>query len=235
LSKFERNTLTDNEIAARWAMFGPPPVLSSENKEGYYKLRSAFVAYYRPTDARHWAWIRELVDTQWEILRHLRYRTTAIELSHQKWIDERRKWVDNALQEPRDEIRKLSAHCDNEIVRNRVASIKTYIANAEATFEKFAKPDDVKHCLALQRDAKSGEKRDKSLKDATARRNNLLKILEYYCRPIDRETEIPAADYNALKQDEVKQITASPLVPAALVSGDLTTKDHLETVTSAAV
>jgi hypothetical protein len=67
------------------------------------------------------AWIRELVDTQWEILRHLRYRTTAIELSNQNWINERRKWIDKVLQEPRDEIRKLLPHCDSEIVRNRVA------------------------------------------------------------------------------------------------------------------
>src|SRR5438477_10851421 len=63
MSNFERTTLTENEMAARWEMFGPPPVLSSENKEGYYNLRNGCVAYYRPTDARHWSWIRELVDT----------------------------------------------------------------------------------------------------------------------------------------------------------------------------
>ena len=34
MSNFERTTLTENEMAARWEMFGPPPVLSSENKEG---------------------------------------------------------------------------------------------------------------------------------------------------------------------------------------------------------
>jgi hypothetical protein len=86
VSNFERTKLTENEIAAWWAMFGPPPVLSSENSVGYDNLRNACVAYYRPTDARHRAWIRELVDTQWEILRHLRYRTAAIEWSHKKWI-----------------------------------------------------------------------------------------------------------------------------------------------------
>jgi hypothetical protein len=30
VSNFERTKLTENEIAAWWAMFGPPPVLSSE-------------------------------------------------------------------------------------------------------------------------------------------------------------------------------------------------------------
>jgi hypothetical protein len=99
--------LGKTEIAAQWEMFGPPPVLSSENKETYYKFRNACVAYYRPTDVRHWSLIRELVDTQWEILRHLRYRTTAIELANQNRIDERRKVIKKILQEPRDEIREL--------------------------------------------------------------------------------------------------------------------------------
>jgi hypothetical protein len=107
MSPRAQKPLTQDQVTEPWALFGPPPVLSSENKEGYDNLRNAFVTYYRPTDARHWAWIRELVDTQWEILRHLRYRTTAIELANQNRIDERRKVIKKILQEPRDEIREL--------------------------------------------------------------------------------------------------------------------------------
>jgi hypothetical protein len=58
MSNFEVTALTENEMAARWEMFGPPPVLSSENKEGYYNLGNGFVAYYRPTNDCQWAWIR---------------------------------------------------------------------------------------------------------------------------------------------------------------------------------
>jgi hypothetical protein len=235
VSNFERTKLTENEIAAWWAMFGPPPVLSSENSVGYDNLRNACVAYYRPTDARHWAWIRELVDTQWEILRHLRYRTAAIEWSHKKWIHGRRTVVQQNLQKPRDEIRDLLHYVgDSQIALNRVASIKSYIANLEAGLEKLAQPDDDKHNLALQRQAKYVEKIDKWLKNATARRNNLLKILEFYCRLIDRRTEIPAAHYNELKQNELKQVTAPALGRAASVSGHVTTGHHLETVAAAA-
>ena len=43
-------TLNETEIAARWDMFGPPPILRSENNEAYYKLRNAFVGYFRPKD-----------------------------------------------------------------------------------------------------------------------------------------------------------------------------------------
>ena len=44
-------------------VFGPPPVLSSENAEAYYALRRGYVGYYRPANIVHIAWIRELVDT----------------------------------------------------------------------------------------------------------------------------------------------------------------------------
>jgi hypothetical protein len=83
VSNFERTKLTENEIDAQRATFGPPPVLSSENKDGYYNLRNACVAYYQPTNDRHWAWIRELVNTEWVISRLLHYQTIAIESQHQ--------------------------------------------------------------------------------------------------------------------------------------------------------
>jgi hypothetical protein len=46
MSNLQRSTVTKNEIAARWNMFGPPPLLKSENKQGYDKLRNAFVRYF---------------------------------------------------------------------------------------------------------------------------------------------------------------------------------------------
>ena len=234
MSKFERNTLTENEIAARWEIFGPPPVLSSENKDGYYNLRNAFVTYYRPTDARHWAWIRELVDTQWEILRHLRYRTAAIERCDRIQSHGWRKKANQIVQQRKDEFGKLYGPFA-EVGHEQVVGLQTSIARLEAAIQEAAqrKPDDAAHSLALEGAAKFVEKLDKWLKNATARRNTLLKILEYYCRPIDREIEIPATHYNDLKQDELKQITAPAFVPAASVCSHVTTEDHPETVATA--
>jgi hypothetical protein len=235
MSNFERTTLTENEIAARWEMFGPPAVLSSENKEGYYNLRNGCVAYYRPTDARHWSWIRELVDTQWEIFRHLRYRTAAIERCHRIRMRGWRKKADQIVEMRKNQLSKLHLPF-GDLGHEQVESLQNNIATLEAKIEEIAqrKPDDIEHSEDLETAARFAEKLDKWLKNATARRNNLLKILEYYCRLIDRRTEIPAAHYNELKQDELKQITAPALGPAASVSGHVTTEDHPETVASAA-
>jgi hypothetical protein len=232
LSKFERTTLTDNEIAAKWAMFGPPPVLSSENKEGYYKLRNAFVRYFRPTDTRHWSWLRELVDTQWEIHRHLRNRTAVIERHDPCWRDNQCKTIIQHLRQGKEEARELSPQLSEyEILNENMSRIASRIAMAERLLLELGEPN-TKDTLAYETAAKHVEKADKWLKNATQRRNTLLKILEYYCRPRDRAAEIPAAHYSELKQDELKHITASPFVPAASPSGHLITEDHLETVAS---
>jgi len=229
MSNFEGTTLTENEMAARWEMFGPPPVLRSENKDGYNKLRSACVAYYQPTNDRHWAWIRELVDTQWEILRHLRYRTAAIKRYEQIRISRWRKNVNQIVEMRKNQLSNLHLPF-GDLGHEQVVSLQNHIAMLEAKIEEIVqrKPDDVEHSQDLEIAARFAEKLDKWLKNATARRNNLLKILEYY-----RRTESPAARYNELKQDELKQITASPFVPAASLSGHVTTEDQPETVASA--
>ena len=235
MSNFERTTLTENEMAARWEMFGPPPVLSSENKEGYYNLRNACVAYYQPTNDCHWTWIRELVDTQWEILRHLRYRTAAIKRHEQIRICAWRKKVNQIVEARKNQLSKLDPRF-GDAGHEQVLSLQNHIATLEGAREENVqrKPDDVEQSQDLEKAARFVEKLDKWLKNATARRNNLLKILEFYCRPIDRRTEIPPAHYSELKQDELKQITASPFGPAASISGHVTTEDHPETVASAA-
>jgi hypothetical protein len=70
---------------------------------------------------------------------------------------------------------------------------------------------------------------DESLRNARACRKDLLKILDYFCSPADQDTEIPAADCNKIKQNDVKQIAAPPLVLPKLASGDTTTENHTET------
>jgi hypothetical protein len=223
-------TLNETEIAARWDMFGPPPILRSENNEAYYKLRNAFVGYFRPKDTRHWSWIRELVDTQWEIHRHQRNRTAVIERYDPCWRDNQCKTIIQHLRQGKEEARELSPEVrEYELLRDDLSRLCTRIAMAERELQELAQPNDAKDKLAFETAAK--EKADKWLKNATQRRNTLLKILEYYSRRI--ATDIPAARCGELKQGDAKQITASPLAPAASLGGKLTTEHHLESVASA--
>jgi predicted RNase H-like nuclease (RuvC/YqgF family) len=145
-----------------------------------------------------------------------------------------RKKADQILEMRKNQLSKLDLQLA-DVGHEQVVSLQNQIAKLEATIEEMAqrKPDDVEHSQDLETAARFVEKLDKWLKNATARRNTLLKILEYSCRSIDRETEIPEAHYNELKKDELQRITAPTLGPAASIGGQVTTEDHSETVAPA--
>jgi hypothetical protein len=73
---------------------------------------------------------------------------------------------------------------------------------------------------SLDEAAKFLEVLDKWLNTATARRNSVLKLLEYYCGPTNDRSEVTDAEYKEVEQDKVKQIAAPSLAPAELVAHD---------------
>ena len=175
---------------------------------------NAWVASYRPVYPQHLLWIRELVDTQWEILRQLRYRTSAIEHYHQKRMNEMRKKIKEAIQQRKDELAKLHIEY-GDVGHEQVLGLQKSIAGLEAVLQEIVerKANNDDHSFALEQAAKYVERLDKWLKNAAERRNNLLKILEYFCRQADQEIDIPAARCDAVEQDETKKIAAPSVVP----------------------
>jgi hypothetical protein len=71
---------------------------------------------------------------------------------------------------------------------------------------------------------------DKWLNTATVRRNNLLKLLEYYCPESDDKSSIPEAEYKKVEQNQTKQIAAPPLAATESVPNDITTQNSSEPV-----
>ena len=171
--------VTEEEVESMWALFGPPPILRSESKVGYYKLRKAFIRYFRPKDARQWSWVRELVDTQWEIHGHLRKRTLAVERYDPFWREHQYKTIFQHLQQAKKEAHELSPQLSEyECLQEFQGRLTSRIAIAERQLLELAQPNDSKDRLAYETAAKHVEKADKWLKNATQRRNTLLKILD---------------------------------------------------------
>jgi hypothetical protein len=73
-----RTPLTDDEVKEFWKLFGPPPILNAEDEEVYETIRKGYVAFYRPTSMRHISFIRELVDTEWEMFGLVKIRTKLL-------------------------------------------------------------------------------------------------------------------------------------------------------------
>jgi hypothetical protein len=172
--------LTEEEVEAMWPLFGPPPVLKSEDKQAYDNVRKGHVAFYQPQNMFHLKLVRELVDTEWEMFRLVRIRTKIL---NQNYRRPQEKEGVNLLEKPFWNI-----------------------------------PEIDKGVQLLDR-------LDKWLNTATVRRNNLLKLLEYYCPPSDDNTSIPEAEYKRVEQNETKQIPAPPLAPTESVPNDVTTQN----------
>jgi hypothetical protein len=89
--------LTDDEVKEFWKLFGPHPVLKTEDEETYETIRKEYVAFYRPTSRRHISFIRELVDTEWEMFGLVKIRTKLLSRTYYK---ENKNAACNLLERP---------------------------------------------------------------------------------------------------------------------------------------
>ena len=67
-------------------LFGPPPLLDSENAESYDELLARISAALKPADILEEIWIRDIVDLVWEALR-LRKLKASLEESLKPLLD----------------------------------------------------------------------------------------------------------------------------------------------------
>jgi hypothetical protein len=172
--------LTEEEVEAMWPLFGPPPVLKSEDKDAYEKVRKGHVAFYQPQNMFHLKLIRELVDTEWEMFRLFRIRTKNLNRTYCRTGE---KEGVNLLERP------------------------------------FWNSPEIDKGVDLL------DRLDKWLNTGTVRRNNLLKLLEYYRPASDDNSSIPKAEYKKVEQNETKQIAAPPLAPTEGTVSDVTTQN----------
>jgi hypothetical protein len=71
---------------------------------------------------------------------------------------------------------------------------------------------------------------DKWRNTGSVRRNNLLKIIEYYGLIPDDSASIPEAEFKKVDHNEPKQIAAPPIAPTEENANDLATQNPNEPV-----
>jgi hypothetical protein len=175
--------LTDDEVKEFWKLFGPHPVLKTEDEEAYETIRKEYVAFYRPTSRRHISFIRELVDTEWEMFGLGGIRT------------------------------KLLSH------RYRKVGEKTGMNLLERPFWDVPEIDRGVDLL---------DRLDKWRNTGTVRRDNLLKMIEYYLPARDDNASIPEAEFKKVDQNEPKQLAAPSIAPTEENANDLATQNSNE-------
>src|SRR5215831_4959383 len=61
------------------ALFGDPPLLSTEDPNLYWDMLDRFAEFVEPKNIIEWLWVKDIVDLCWEIARLRRYRALLIE------------------------------------------------------------------------------------------------------------------------------------------------------------
>jgi hypothetical protein len=61
------------------ALFGDPPLLSTEDPNLYRDMLHRFAEFVDPKNIIEWLWVKDIVDLSWEIARLRRYRALLIE------------------------------------------------------------------------------------------------------------------------------------------------------------
>lgn len=70
------------------SMFGPAPVLESEDSNAYNQLLERVSASVKPADIIEDIWVRDFVDLSWEIARYQSYRSLALKAAIPKALEE---------------------------------------------------------------------------------------------------------------------------------------------------
>jgi hypothetical protein len=66
------------------ALFGDPPLLSTENPTLYRNMLDRFAESIAPRNIIEWLWVKDVVDLSWEIPRLRRYRALSIERARER-------------------------------------------------------------------------------------------------------------------------------------------------------
>jgi hypothetical protein len=203
--------LSEEQIAALLAKFGPAPVLSSEDKEGYAALLNGHIAFYRPAHPMVVFLIKQLAETQWEIFRFTRNRSVSIERRYLIWRDDRIAQLERKNKERKQHLKTLNDFTNAQ--RQAIYQVELTIKKTETAIKELATRGaaPIEENVVIEQAGDFLDKSDKWLITAMARQNNLLQLLEYHCGPADQRNEVPEVEFKEVQ--DVKQIAAPPIAP----------------------
>jgi len=213
--------MSKEDIAQARELFGPAPILTSEEPKRFDKFYMQLATAIQPRDFTELLLIWHLTCDSWSLSRYTRHATVAIERRYQEHL------LFEAQRAQFEEKRKLSRA--GTTFANAVPRDIAELANLE---EKFLfTPDEVDeillrkvserdHNLGLQRSIVFQDQLDKLINSATRRRDDALNQLETY-----------RAGLGAQAKEAAEQILEGEFAEAVPVSSDASALVPLDEVT----
>ena len=209
------------------ALFGPPPVLSTEDPKRFEAVLAQLLACLEPRDMVELLLIRQYAHDSWIIERYSRHSTLAVERYHRQ----SREFLAEQMkeQETRREVQagnraeRIDAPTDIARLVALEDSISESVRDVDDILER--KATEMEHNHALERSCALLGGFDRLINGATARRNNALVLLDQYraglgCRVREATKEIIDAEL-AAEDQPTKEVIGAELAAEVEVTKDI--------------
>jgi hypothetical protein len=219
------------------ALSSTAPVLRSEDRELYDKIRDRFMACFTPEDIVEWYLVYRLVDEVWFIKRYTRHQTVAVE----RWYQQSLEFQAQRLKAQNARKEALATRFAERMTQRppEVADLLSLEDNvlelpAEADEILQRTPTELQHNRALQESVMFQEQLDKLIASVTKRFNDTLELFEHYREGLgprlrQAAEELLKADIPEKEENLIPQTEAPSIVPP----GSVEIKDINQAPTSA--
>ena len=187
----------DQSLADLDALAGPSPVLRTEDRELYEKVRGRFMACFMPEDILEWQLVNRLVDEAWFIKRYTRHQTVAVE----RWYQQGLEFQVQRLKSQHARKEALASRLADQMTQNppEVAhllhleeDIGDLVSDTDEILQRT--PTELQHNRALQKSVTFQEQLDKLIVSATKRFNETLELFEHYREGLGHRLKQAAAE-----------------------------------------
>jgi hypothetical protein len=176
-------TTIDARLAQLRELFGPPPVLSSENLKAYYEMLRRFIECFQPQDFFETVVMKDVTDGTWESARYSRHKVLLLDRRYR----DRREAEANRRKESaqsKAELARRIAASKGEPATEPVEALDHLVAECDAILLEPA--TELDHNRLLEVTLVYIEKLDKAQIIALAKRNKALEQLEWYREGLGR-------------------------------------------------
>jgi hypothetical protein len=170
-------TTADSRLAQLLELFGPPPVLSSENLEAYYEMLRRFIECFQPQDFFETVLMKDVTDGTWEAARYSRHKALLLDRRYRDRREaeakRRKEWT-----QKKAELAKRVAVSTGEAPTAPEEVLDHVVSECDAILLEPA--TELDHNRILEASLIYFEKLDKGQIIALAKRNKALDQLEWY-------------------------------------------------------
>jgi hypothetical protein len=213
--------LTPEQLNKFGALFGPPPVLSTENIEHYNDLWKNLSASFMPRDFFEVLLIRQVQNETWKIMRYTSHQAVGVNRRFRenlKFQIKRKKDQKARRDSLTDQLAEKTGRPATEL--NQLIQLHGLVLSSISDPEEILQrvPTELDHNAALEAGLAFEEQLDRLINSAIRRRNGAIEQLELYREGLGqywrRISDAAIDKFPAGNGEETKQIEAPPLAAA---------------------